>query len=176
MRLTRIGFTGLLLLALTAGCSSLKTSTDYVPGTDFGGFKTFSFAEGAKPRNPVARRSIEYAVALALEGRGFKQMEKGGDLTVFGHFVADTRTQIDSYGYSMTGWYGWGWSAVAPADVRVIPVGTLLLDLVDAKSNKLVWRAMVQDDISTTIEPEEREKKAIRIAKELFAGFPPVPK
>lgn len=163
-------------VAATLGCSSLKLSTDYDREVDFKAYKTFSFKEAAKPRNPVARRSVEYAVGMALEGRGLKQVEKDGDLSIFGHFVVDQRTQIDSYGYSMTGWYGWNWGVAAPTEVRTIPVGTLLLDLVDSKTNKLVWRGLVNDDISTSIEPEEREKKAIKIAKDLFANFPPATK
>jgi hypothetical protein len=60
--------------------------------------------------------------------------------------------------------------------VRRIPVGTVMIDLVDAKKKELVWRGIVKDEISTELYPEEREKKAIRIAKELFAGYPPAPK
>ncbi len=160
-----------------AACSTLELNTDYNPGTDFSKFRTFSFMEGEKPKNPVARRSVEYAVTLALEGKGLKNVETGGDLLIYGHFVKDEKIQVESYGYGTTGWYGWGWGGgVTTTTVRRIPVGTLLLDLVDAKAKGLVWRGLVKDEISTELYPEEREKKAIRIAKELFAGYPPKPK
>ncbi len=160
-----------------AACSTLELNTDYNPGTDFSGYRTFSFREGAKPANPVAARSVEYAVTLALEGRGLKNVETGGDLLIWGHFVRDEKIQVESYGYGTYGWYGYGWGGgVTTTTVRKIPVGTVLIDLVDAKKNELVWRGIVKDQISTNLAPEEREKNAVRIAKELFAGFPPQPK
>ena len=171
---------GALVAALALGitaCSTLELNTDYNPGTDFSGYRTFSFREGAKPANPVAARSVEYAVTLALEGRGLKNVETGGDLLIWGHFVRDEKIQVESYGYGTYGWYGYGWGGgVTTTTVRRIPVGTVMIDLVDAKKKELVWRGIVKDEISTTAYPEEREQKAIKVARELFAGFPPAPK
>ena len=160
-----------------AACSTLELNTDYNPGTDFSKYKSFSFREGARPRNPQAARSVQYAVELALGEKGLRSVESGGDLLIYGHFVLDEKLQVESYGYATTGWYGYGWGgAVTTTTVRKIPVGTLMLDLVDASSKTLVWRGIVKDEISTDLYPEEREKKAIRIAKDLFAGYPPAPK
>ena len=68
---------------------------------------------------------------------------------------------------------GWGYYGSAVTTARVIPVGTLVLDLVDASTKKLVWRGVVKDEIDTELYPEEREKKAIAVAKQLFAEYPP---
>jgi hypothetical protein len=157
----------------TAGCSTLELSSDYNPGTDFAKYRTFSFREGQTPRNPQAARSVKYAVELALEGKGLKAVEGGGDLLIYGHFVRDEKWEVETYGYYSTGWYGWGYGGVATTSVRKIPVGTLMIDLVDSASKELVWRGVVKDEISQDLYPEEREKKAIRVAKELFAGYPP---
>ena len=171
---------GALVAALALGitaCSTLELNTDYNPGTDFAKYRTFSFMEGEKPANPVARRSVEYAITTALEGRGLKNVETGGDLLIYGHFVRDEKIQVESYGYGTYGWYGYGWGGgVTTTTVRRIPVGTIMIDLVDAKEKALVWRGIVKDEISTTAYPEEREQKAIKVARELFAGFPPAPK
>ncbi len=175
MRTARV-MTAVLALGMAA-CSTLELNTDYNPGTDFSGFRTFSFMEGSKPRDPVARRSVEYAIGMALEGKGLKNVDTGGDLLIYGHFVADEKLQVESYGYGTYGWYGYGWGGgVTTTTVRRIPVGTVLIDLVDGKKKELVWRGIVKDEISTTAYPEEREQKAIKVAKELFAGFPPAPK
>ena len=160
-----------------AACSTLELNTDYDPATDFGRYRTFRYGEGAKPRNPQAARSVRYAVSQALEAKGMKEVETGGDLLIYGHFVQDEKFQVETYGYYSTGWYGYGWGGgVATTTVRRIPVGTLVLDLVDASTKNLVWRGIVKDEISRDLYPEEREKKAIGIAKELFAGYPPKPK
>ena len=175
MRIARV-MTTVLALGMAA-CPTLELNTDYNPGTDFAKYRTFSFEEGEKPANPVARRSVEYAITTALEGRGLKNVETGGDLLIYGHFVRDEKIQVESYGYGTYGWYGYGWGGgVTTTTVRRIPVGTILIDLVDAKEKALVWRGIVKDEISTNVYPEEREKKAIAVAKELFAGYPPTAK
>ncbi len=174
MKLSR---TLLLVAAVAAlGCSTLEMSTDFNPGTDFSGYRTFDFKEGSKPRDPVARRSVEYAIQTALEGRGLRYAESGGDLDIFVHFVLDTELRFETYGYDTIGWYGWGWGGPTVTTVRAIPIGTLLIDLVDSRSKALLWRGLVKDEISTTLYPEEREKKAIGIARQLFANFPPARK
>ena len=156
----------------TAACSTLELNTDYTPGTDFGKYRTFEFRPAAQPKNPVAARSVSYAVGQALEAKGMKEVEKDGDLQIYGHFVRDEKLQFDTYGYSTVGWYGWGYGT-AVTTARVIPVGTLVLDLVDASTKKLVWRGIVKDELDTQLLPEEREQKAIRIARQLFQDFPP---
>lgn len=155
-----------------AACSTLELNTDYTPGTDFGKYRTFEFRKAAEPKNPVAARSVTYAVGQALEAKGMREVEQGGDVLIYGHFVRDEKMQFDTYGYTTVGWYGWGYSPVVTT-ARVIPVGTLVLDLVDASTKKLVWRGVVKDEIDTELYPEEREKKAIAVAKQLFAGYPP---
>jgi hypothetical protein len=160
-----------------AACSTLELNTDYNPATDFSKYRTFRFGEGAKPRNPQAARSVRYAVSQALEGKGLKEVETGGDLLIYGHFVQDEKFQVETYGYYATGWYGYGWGGtVGTTTVRRIPVGTLVLDLVDASTKNLAWRGIVKDEISQDLYPEEREKKAIGIARDLFANYPPKPK
>ena len=167
----------LLVAALAvAGCSTMTMNTDWDRGADFSAYKTFSTKEASKPRNPVARRSAEYAIGMALEGRGLKQVDDGGDLSVFGHFVVDQQVRFDTWGYGMVGWNGYAWGAPGVTTVTVIPEGTIVIDLVDAKTKSLVWRGVVKDEIDRDLYPEEREKKAIEIAKKLFADFPPKPK
>jgi hypothetical protein len=170
MKISRALALGLALAA--AACSTLELNTDYTPGTDFGKYRTFEFRPAAQPKNPVAARSVSYAVGQTLEAKGMKEVAQGGDLLIYGHFVRDEKLQFDTYGYTTVGWYGWGYSP-AVTTARVIPVGTLLIDLVDASTKKLVWRGMVKDEIDAQLYPEEREKKAIGIAKQLFADYPP---
>ena len=59
--------------------------------------------------------------------------------------------------------------------VTNIPTGTLIIDLVDAASNELVWRGTAKDNISTNATPEERQQKANEVCTQMFAKFPPAP-
>ena len=50
-------------------------------------------------------------------------------------------------------------------------VGSLVVDLVDAKTNELVWRAVA----SSTIPPDRKklEKKIQKVVAKMFASYPP---
>jgi hypothetical protein len=57
--------------------------------------------------------------------------------------------------------------------VSEIPVGTLIIDLVDVKANELAWRGTASDTLSESATPEEREKNLNHALTKLFEGFPP---
>ncbi len=178
MRTNRLLTVALVALAtLTVACSTLEVTTDYEPGTDFGKYETFAFKEGAPPKNPIARDRFLSALSDAMKGKGLSPAAGEPDLLVFMHFVVGKETQINTYGYGMGGWYGYRWGGgMTTTQVQQIPTGTVVVDLVDAKANKLVWRGVAKDQISTDATPQEREAVAVEVANKLFEGYPPAKK
>ena len=169
---------GVLALALLAvGCSSLETGADYEPGTDFSKFRTFSFLEGSgTPEHPFVVERVRRAIASTLETKGWKWVESGGDAAIYTHFHLDSRTQMTTSGYASGGWYGWRYTGgmnTATTTVSEIPVGTLVVDIVDPAAKKLVWRGWGKDDVSTRRTPEEAEQYARKVMAKLFENFPP---
>ena len=116
------------------------------------------------------------AIVAQLAAKGLKQVDSGGDLWVAAHPRLSRETQVNTYN---TGWgYGYGWygyGGMATTTVTQIPVGTLLIDLVDAKKKELVWRGVASDTLNTDPNrtAEDREKKLRAVASEMFAGYPP---
>lgn len=160
-----------LAFAVTAvACSTLQVSTDYAPGTDFSTYRTFTLKHGAPGRNPITVQIFEIALANALQARGLTQVRDGGDLNVFDHFVLGKDTPLATYGYG-----GWGGGSEA-TQFQEIPAGTVVVDLVDAKTNRMVWRGTFKDDLLRSASPEERRVKSDRIARKFFENFPPQPK
>jgi len=167
---------GLLSLAiLAAGCSSLETGADYERGTDFSKYRTFSVQEGSgKPSHPFVVERVKRAVVATLEGKGWKAVEQGADALVYVHFHLDSRTQMTTTDYASAGWYGWRWGGgVATTTVSEIPVGTIVIDVVDAAAKKLVWRGWGKDDVTSRRSPEEAEEYARSVMAKLFENFPP---
>lgn len=166
-----------LVLAVAAfGCSTLEISTDYAPGTDFSKYKTFSFKQGAPPKNQIAAERVANALTTTLEAKGFKRVPEGGDLSVFVHFQAGKETQLNTTGYGYGGWGGWRWGGyggMQTTTVTEIPTGTLVVDLVDEAKDAAVWRGIAKDQISTSATPEERNQKVTDVFTKLFEGFPP---
>ena len=55
---------------------------------------------------------------------------------------------------------------------RTYNEGTLVIDLIDASSRKLVWRAYAQTEINKPVS----DQKAQKVAEKAFKNFPPAPK
>jgi hypothetical protein len=163
---------------LTGGCSTLQVSTDYDKAVDFSQYKTFSYHDTGEIKNDIFASRIESALSDALAARGLRRVPDGGDLWLVAHPRLSKQTQINTYN---SGWgYGYGWygggMGMQTSTVSEIPVGTLVVDLVDGKKKDMIWRGTASDTLKTDATPEEREKKVREVAAQLFAGYPPAKK
>lgn len=59
--------------------------------------------------------------------------------------------------------------------VREYEVGTLIIDLVDNKTTKLIWRGSVADTIRDKNTPEERVQIINQAVGSVMANYPPKP-
>jgi hypothetical protein len=75
---------------------------------------------------------------------------------------------MGGYGYR---WGGMGGMGSATTTVSEYTVGTLVVDMFDAKSKGLVWRGAAQDELSD--KTEKNIKKLAKASDKLFKDFPP---
>ena len=166
--------TPLLLAALLlAGCSSIDTNVDYDRAANFASYKTFAFKDVRTPDSPLRMRRVQSAIERTLASRGFAKADGTPDLWVVLHTRTHRQTQVTSYN---SGW-GWGWRWRGPywnsARVEQIPVGTLMVDLVDTKAKELVWRGSASRIVDADETPKDRDEKVQEAVNKLFDGFPP---
>jgi hypothetical protein len=58
--------------------------------------------------------------------------------------------------------------------VRDILVGTLVIDMADAKKSQLAWRGTgVKTGVNTQTKPEKRDKNIREAVKKIFKNYPP---
>jgi hypothetical protein len=57
--------------------------------------------------------------------------------------------------------------------VRDILLGTLVIDLADAKKGQLVWRGIGQKEVDTDAKPDKRDKSINNAVKKIFKNYPP---
>ena len=53
-------------------------------------------------------------------------------------------------------------------------VGTLVVDMFEAKAKSLIFRGIAEDEISDN--PEKNQKRIEKASTKMFKDFPPVPK
>ncbi len=71
----------------------------------------------------------------------------------------------------MPGWYWQGWDGFATTTVDYNKVGTLVVDIFDSATKKLIWRGVATDTLSS--KPEKNDKKLEHAVEKMFDKFPP---
>jgi len=154
-----------------AGCgSSLKVATDYDRSANFTSYKTYSWRDGTKLTNPLNAERLVTAVDNELKAKGLSRVESGGDLTVTYH--ASGEKSVDVQTFQTGGVYGcWGGCGSTSTTVTPVTIGTIIVDLVDTKSNKMLWRGTASDAVSD--KPGENAAKINEGVARMFKEYPP---
>jgi hypothetical protein len=164
----------LLHLALVAavgaaGCASLQLNSYAARNTDFAVYKTYNWAASDRlatgdPRldnNPFFRRALQSSVERRLTAKGLEKRETGHtDLAL--RYYAKVSQELDVGPYD---------KEFRPCDAAecepfVFDEGTIMIDLVDARTNRLVWRGWTKERIDGVIDNQDRLEE--RIDKAVF--------
>ena len=168
-----------LLVAALAGsiaCTTLRTSVDFDRTADFSKYRTYKWMEsGGAPESSLVVKRFTAALDRQLVARGLA-MADPADLLVT--IQAHRERQTVYYPEAIAGWgwgYGPGWwhGNLVYWHPEEIPVGTLVVDLVDAKSNQLVWRGIARRVLDPMASIEQKERNADETAIRLFESYPP---
>ena len=92
--------------------------------------------------------------------------------------VTQEQVSIDTYNSSFYGsrHYGnsfYGGSGYSDTRVKYYTQGTLVIDIIDANKNLLVWRASAASKLKSGSTPQQNEADMSAILDQLFTGFPP---
>ena len=174
------GLAALMLLPSVAAAQ--KTSYDYNKSANFAGYKTYA----TKPGTPVGQQliddRIENAIDTALAAKGFTKTTSNPDVFVVYHVAFDKQKDISTFSSGYGGGYGpygWGWGGggwaggTTTTQVRDIVVGTLVIDMADAKKGEVAWRGMGVKEVDTQAKPEKRDKSINKAVEKIFKNYPP---
>jgi Domain of unknown function (DUF4136) len=137
-----------ILLCMTATIALGQTvSVNYNQSQSFAGYHTYAW--GSNNANQI-KNSILAQVAMqnvdaALQGKGLQKVDENQtpDLIVTANGGMQQQTSYTAMG--MRG-FGGGMGTITP---QQNVIGTLIVDLYDAKTQSLVWRGMGQNTLST---------------------------
>ena len=156
-----------------------KVSYDYDKSATFATYKTYAHKDGTKVGQPLIDDRIVSAIDTQLAAKGFTKSESNPDVFVVYHVAFDKQKDISTFSSGYAGGYGpygWGWGggmSTSTTQVRDILVGTLVIDLADAKTKQLAWRGMGVKEVNTQANPEKRDKSINEAVKKIFKNYPP---
>ncbi len=180
----------LALAAALAGCSSLSVNTQFDPAAPYATYKTYAWnarspgpEEAPSIRNPMIQQQVVAIVDRELAKKGFTLVkpESNPDVLVAVHGWAQSRIEVTNYGYAYGPGYVYGpaygpyqpMPVYAPAtQVQSYTDGTMLIDFVDGKTLKLVWRGTASDSFSSP-DPATVARVVDEATKQLMAAYPP---
>ena len=176
MKLHRIGVALAGMMFLFAGISAAQqVKTDYDRTANFAQYKTYSW-EHVQTRDPLSVDRIKNAVNATLMARGWTQVESGGDVSVVAIQMTTNQETLNTFYNGFGG--GWGWRRFggggigeATTTTETYKVGTLVVDLFDAKSKKLLWRGSSSDTLSNN--SDKNIKNLDKGVEKMFKQFPP---
>jgi hypothetical protein len=159
-----------------------KVSYDYDKTMDFASFKTYALKDGTKVGQQLIDDRIVAAIEAELGAKGLTKSASNPDMFVVYHVAFDKQKDISTFssgyagGYGGYGWgYGGGWAGggTTSTTVRDILIGTLVIDIADAKKGQVAWRGMGVKEVKTDANPEKRDKSINEAVKKIFKNYPP---
>ncbi|HXJ78747.1 MAG TPA: DUF4136 domain-containing protein [Candidatus Methylomirabilis sp.] len=143
-------------------------SVDYDKTYDFSKIKTVAAKLASQPDDPLQGKRVVDGVTQALTSKGWAQAdESAADAIVMIHGSSQTRKKLTAYG-------GGGWrmgGGMGSAQLDDYKVGSLVVDIFDAKSKSLLYRGTASGELS-----DKADKNAQKIEKaidKMFKDFPP---
>lgn len=176
----------MLLLGLIYSCSpTVKVTTDYDHAANFSEYKTFAFYDLKAQEGQINQLNVDRitkAIRSELISKGFIETTNNPDLKVNAVTILKNKTSVsantDFYGYGgMYRPYGyWGGGAMmgnANTTVNTYDYvdGSLIIDIVSSKTQKLVWQGIGNAEIDS--KPSDPEEFVASSIKKILAGFPP---
>jgi hypothetical protein len=154
---------------LTISCASaINVRTDYSKQADFAKYRTFSIRDGNSTGDPVMDQRIKADVEGALRAKGLEEVQSGeGDAIVVAHAATRTRRTYETF---YNGW-GWRWRWGQPeVIVNEFEVGTIVVDVFDARTKTAVWHGYASHALSD--KPEKNAMRADEAVAKIFDKFP----
>ncbi len=185
-------------LALLAACASSPPvpEVDFKPDYNFNGVRKIAFYDESGmvsgnnpiPLSDMERERIDSALEQALSAKGYEildQKDAGqAELLISWTLITNDKTDVRTYetpamgvGYGRYGGYNrysmyncWGCSQTE-VSVRNYTEGTFIVDMIDPKLKKSVWRGMIQSRLKGGLQNDQDKYNAV--ADNIFGAFPP---
>jgi hypothetical protein len=160
-----LGLGGIALAITVAGCATMTVSSHIERNVNFAEYVTYDWGPPdnlpvGDPRldnNPFYKDYLEGAVEKKLAAKGYERVVTGEpDLLI--HYHAAVHQKVDVHEADRP--YGYCYADCEPRVVE-FDQGTLVVDVVDRKTNKVVWRGWAQDTMTGVIDNQERLERQV---------------
>jgi Domain of unknown function (DUF4136) len=168
----------LALISVTKPSWADKIKIDFDKSASFSQFKTYAFKPGllmlAEGRDRVDGEMVS-AMRRELNAKGLTEVQENPSLfvTYFGT-LGSMSASGNLYTPGQEARYDWGipqgWSGVTSDTVLT---GSVLIELVNASTRQLLWRARIEGMVKNLNRPEKQGPRINEFMQKAFKDFPP---
>jgi hypothetical protein len=185
-------FWAVLLMASAACAPALKVGYDYDRDANFTAYHTYDWLSGEQEKtgdmrtdNSAVDMRIRMAVGAQLLSKGYRRLyDEKPDFYVTYHIGLKDMAPTVSTQYYSNGMAGRPFSYSADTrstgnekptinEAPAYLTGSLLIDIIDAASNQLVWRGIAAAEVDTALTSAERDERTRTIVHKMLSHFPP---
>jgi hypothetical protein len=174
--LGRLGqWAGVTIVTLLASGCAMSVSSFTKTGADFTQYRTYDWAadrpfETGDPRldnNPFFLERLRAAVEKELAAKGMERAT-AGEPALRVHYHASVTQQLDLSNVDRE-----QRSECESCEPYVYDEGSLVIDLVDTRTNTLVWRGWAEGSIDGIVERQDRMEETVdRAVARIFESLP----
>lgn len=174
---------------LLTGCAPYTIKYDVDPGADFRAYRTFEwYAASRRARgqtkgqanggNEIMDRRVRQAVERQLVAKGYAPVAASAEpdfLVTYYPIYRDRRVRTTTSVGVGGGWRyrPWGYGVGARfSEVRHYKEGTIVVEVVDGRSNQLVWQGAAVGALTALDDPQEAQEQVARAVADMLEKFP----
>jgi hypothetical protein len=159
-------FLTLALAVTSAGCATMTASAHIERGVSFSEYVTYDWGKPdnlpvGDPRldnNPFFNDYLQGAIEKKMAALGYERAA-AGKADVLLHYHASVHQKLDVYAADRH--YGYCYGPECGDRVVEFEQGTLVIDMVDVRTDKLIWRGWAQDTMTGVIDNQARLEKQV---------------
>jgi len=175
----------ILIVLLVSSCAGKKANVDYDATADFSVFKTYAWSEKTDEATsksidayPLFHQRIHDSIDTTMKTKGFQLVDASkADVLITYHLSVEATGYsgssvtfgVGSFGHSS----GVGLSVGVPVSGHVVEEGFLLINIIDAKRNSVVWQGSSSRELSRSPTPEKTQEMVEEVVDEILANYPP---
>ncbi len=169
----------LLSLALLGACPGYNVTYDYDVTASYGRYKTFDYytsKKGTGGTTSLMDKRVRAAVEKELQAKGFTMETKADPdfLVTYYPIVQERKVRTTTH-------LGWGWGyrpfygrvGTSTSQVHHYKEGTIVIEIVDFKTNQMIWQGAAAGALTGLNNPEDADEVVPRAVRDILSKFPP---
>lgn len=176
MRYLKILMIMTVVLAGFTSCETVRVTTDYDQSVQFEQYQSFAFYKPGIDQAQISdldKRRILKAIDQSLTAKGMTK-SKEADLLVSINTDAVKNINVYNNFYGYYGYYPWGgYPYGSRVSANSSTTGVLYIDLIDRKTNTLVWQGVGKGVINPDGVPNKKTERIAEMVQKILDKYPP---